>query len=100
MRMMMKVIVPIEAANRVIQDGSVKALLQNTLERLRPEAAYFFPTEEGRTMLFFVDVKEPSDIPAIGEPLFQALTARISFTPVMNLQDFQAGMAKVTAERR
>jgi len=95
MRMMMKVSIPIEAANKAVRDGSVKEIMRTTLEALRPEAAYFFPAEEGRTMLLFVDVKEPSDIPAMGEPLFQGLSARISFTPVMNLQDFQAGMAKL-----
>jgi hypothetical protein len=95
MRMLMKVTIPIEAANQAVKDGSVKQLMQTTLERLRPEAAYFFPSEEGRNMLLFIDVAENSDIPAIGEPLFQGLSARISFTPVMNVQDFQAGMAKL-----
>jgi hypothetical protein len=52
------------------------------------------PAEDGRTILLFLDVKENSDIPGIGEPFFQGLNARISFTPVMSLQDFQAGMAK------
>ena len=96
MRMMMKVLVPIEAANKAVRDGTVGPIMKSTLEALRPEAVYFFPSEEGRTMLFFLDVKEPSDIPALGEPLFQGLSARISFTPVMNLQDFQAGLAKLT----
>jgi hypothetical protein len=95
MRMMMKVSIPIEAANKAIRDGSVKEIMKTTLEMLRPEAVYFFPAEEGRTMLLFVNVKENSDIPAMGEPLFQGFNARISFTPVMNLQDFQAGMAKL-----
>jgi hypothetical protein len=42
-------------------------------------------------------VAENSDIPSIGEPFFQGLNARITFTPVMNLPDFQAGMAKIAA---
>ena len=96
MRMLMKISIPIEAANRAVRDGSVKEIMKTTLEQLRPEAAYFYPSEEGRTMLLFVDVKENSDIPAMGEPLFQGLGARVSFTPVMNLQDFQAGMAKLS----
>jgi hypothetical protein len=95
MRMLMKVVIPIEAANKAIRDGSVQQIMKTTLETVRPEAVYFFPTDEGRTMLLFTDVKEPSDIPALGEPLFQGLNARISFTPVMNLQDFQAAMAKL-----
>jgi len=95
MRMMMKISIPIEAANRAVQDGSAKRILQASLETLRPEAAYFYPAEDGRTILLFIDVEENSDIPAIGEPFFQGLNARITFTPVMNGQDFQAGMAKL-----
>ena len=94
MRTMMKISIPIEAANKAVQDGSVKRILQTSLEALRPEATYFYPGEDGRTILLFIDLKETSDMPAIGEPFFQGLNARITFTPVMNLQDFQAGMAK------
>lgn len=94
MRTMMKIVVPFEAANRASQDGSAKRILQMSLETLRPEAAYFYPAEDGRTILLFIDVKETSDMPAIGEPFFAGLNARVTFTPVMNGQDFQAGMAK------
>ena len=69
--------------------------MQTSLEALRPEAAYFYPAEGGRTVLLFIDVEESSDIPAIGEPFFQGLNATITFTPVMNVQDFQAGLAKL-----
>jgi|SRR3954468_3662858 hypothetical protein len=95
MRTMMKITIPIEAANKAVQDGSAQRILQTSLEALRPEAAYFFPAEEGRTILLFIDLKENSDMPAIGEPFFHGLNARITFTPVMNGQDFQAGMAKL-----
>ena len=97
MRMMMKNSIPIEAANKAVQDGSAQRIFQSSLEALRPEATYFFPTEEGRNLLLFIDVKENSDIPVIGEPFFQGLNARITFTPVMNLQDFQSAMAKLAA---
>lgn len=94
MRTMMKVTVPIEAANKAANEGTIKPILQAAFEKLRPEATYFFPTEEGRTILFFFDLADSSDLPGIGEPFFQAMNARISFTPVMNAQDFQAGMAR------
>ncbi len=100
MRMMMKISIPIEAANQAVKDGSAQRILRTSLETLRPEAAYFYPSEEGRTILLFLDVKENSDIPATGEPFFQGLKARISFTPVMNAQDFQAGMAKLPHDDR
>jgi hypothetical protein len=95
MRMMMKISIPIEAANKAVQDGSAQRIMQSSFETLRPEAVYFYPAEEGRTILLFINVKENSDIPGIGEPFFQGLNARVTFTPVMNAQDFQAGLAKM-----
>jgi hypothetical protein len=93
--MMLKVSVPIEAANKAIQDGSLAKTLQTQLEKLRPEAVYFFADDEVRTALLFIDVQEASDMAVIADPFFQVLSARVRFTPVMNAQDFQAGMAKL-----
>ena len=95
MRMMMKILISTESVNQAMKDGSVKQIMQTAFESLRPEASYFFPSEEGRTILLFVDVKDPSDIPAAGEHFFKGLNARVAFTPVMNAQDFQAGLAKL-----
>jgi len=53
------------------------------------------PADDGRTVLLFIDLKDSSDMPANGEPFFQGLSARVTFTPVMSPQDFQAGMAKM-----
>ena len=96
MRMMMKISIPIEAGNKAVHDGSAQRILKTSLEALRPEAAYFYTAEEGRTILLFIDLKENSDMPSIGDPFFQGLNARVTFTPVMNGQDFQAGMAKLS----
>lgn len=97
MRMMMRVSVPIENANKAIQDGSMGKILQAQLEKLRPEAVYFYAADDVRTALLFLDVKEPSDMPVIADPFFRGVNARITFTPVMNAQDFQAGMAKLAS---
>jgi len=94
MRMMMKVSIPIESASAAVRDGTAQRIVRASFETLRPEAAYFYPAEDGRTILFFIDVKDSSDMPAIGEPFFNGLGARVTFTPVMNAQDFQAGLAK------
>src|SRR5262245_51968107 len=95
MRVMMKISIPTDALNKATQDGSVKQILQSSLEQLRPEAVYFYPSDEGRNLLLFVDIKENSDVPVAAEPYFRGLNAKISFSPVMNLQDFQAAMVKL-----
>jgi hypothetical protein len=93
--MMMKISIPIEASNKAVKEGRVGPILETALAAMRPEAVYFYPGEGHRNMLLVIDVADTSDIPALGEPFFQGLDARISFTPVMNLQDFKAGMAKL-----
>lgn len=95
MRMMMKVSVPIEAANKAVQEGTMGKLLQAQLEKWKPEAVYFHAEDDVRTALLFLEVKDASDMPVIADPFFQHVSARIRFTPVLNVQDFQAGMAKL-----
>ena len=66
------------------------------LESLKPEAMYFYPENGVRTMLIIFDMKSPADIPTIAEPLFRG-GARIELTPVMNLEDVQAGIKRAEA---
>lgn len=94
MRIMMNVCIPVEEVNKAMQDGSAGRTLQSVFETWRPEAVYFFPTDQGRNLLLFVDVKENSDMPVIAEPFFR-MNAKITVTPVMNAQDFQAAMGKL-----
>jgi len=63
MRMMLKVKMDTEAASRAIEDGSLPKLLEETMERLQPEAAYFGPEGGVRTAFIIFDLKDPSDIP-------------------------------------
>jgi hypothetical protein len=37
--------------------------------------------------LYVADLKDPSDIPVIAEPLFQLYNAAVEFIPVMNFDD-------------
>ena len=42
MRMMLKVSIPVEAGNAGFKDGSLGKGIQEAMETLKPEAAYFF----------------------------------------------------------
>ncbi|HEY7443703.1 MAG TPA: hypothetical protein VH701_14855 [Vicinamibacterales bacterium] len=95
MRTLIKVTVPVEAGNRAIRDGSLPKVISDSLERLRPEAAYFLPDRGIRTMMLVIDVKDPSDIPVIAEPFFTQLDAAVEFTPVMNADDVKKGLEKI-----
>ena len=95
MRMMMKVQIPTAAGNRANTEGRLPGVIQEAMERLRPEAAYFFPEGGMRTALFVFDLPDPSQLPVIAEPFFQAAEASIDFRPVMNAEDLQTGLSQI-----
>jgi hypothetical protein len=95
MRMLMKVQMDTEAASEAIRNGAMKTVLQSTMEQLKPEAAYF-TTEGGlRTAFIVFDLREPSQMPTIAEPLFGPLKAKIHMSPVMDIDDVQAGIERL-----
>ncbi len=96
MRVMMKVKVDTEAGSRAIQDGSLPQLLQETFGRLQPEAAYFGLENGMRTAFIVFDLEDPSQLPAISEPLFSMVKATIEMFPVMDQQDLQKGLQQIT----
>ena len=82
------------AANAAIKSGELGKLIASTLEKLKPEAAYF-GTDDGRRTAFIVfDLKEPSDIPGIAEPWFMATNAKVDFSPVMTAEDVKTGLER------
>ncbi|MBI2910791.1 MAG: hypothetical protein HYY05_01515 [Chloroflexi bacterium] len=92
MRTMLQVSVPVEKGNRALADGSLPRLVQGLLADLKPEAAYFFAAKGKRTFVAFFDLADPSQIPAIAEPLFMLLDAEVDYRPVMNAEDLAKGL--------
>ena len=91
MRMMLKIMIPTEAGNRTIKDGSLPKVLEGAMARLNAEAAYV--AENGvRTAMIFFDMRNSSDIPAIVEPLFMGIDAEVELLPVMNADDLREGL--------
>ena len=95
MRMMMRAKIPVEAGNVGLSDGTLPATLQQVMEITQPEAVYVGTEDGERRVLIFFDLKDASDIPAVTEPFFQKMNASVELMPVMNLEDMQAGMAKL-----
>ena len=92
MRTLLRVSISTEAGNAAIKEGRLNQVLQSVMADLKPEAAYFLGEQGRRTALIFFDLKDPSQIPPIAEPLFQAFNASVEFLPVMNVEDLQAGL--------
>jgi hypothetical protein len=92
MRMMLKILIPTEAGNHTIKDGSPGTILETTMSKLKPEAAYFVAQDGLRSAMMFFDMKDASNIPGIVEPLFLGLNAEIELLPVMNADDLKRGL--------
>jgi hypothetical protein len=100
MRMMMKVQMDTEAGSRAIADGSLATVMQDTLGQLEPEAAYFGPENGVRTAFIVFDLKDPSQLPPISEPLFSTMKANIQMFPVMDRDDLQKGLGQLGGGER
>ena len=101
MRFLLKVTIPMEKGNATIRDGSLPKKLQAILSELKPEAAYFTTVGGNRGAYIVVDMKDASQIPAVGEPFFLAFNATIEVYPVMTPEDLmKAGPAIENAVKK
>jgi hypothetical protein len=95
MRVMIKIEIPVERGNAAMRDGSLGKTIQAILEEQKPEAAYFTDSNGMRSGLLFVDLKDASKIPALAEPWFLALNAKVEFKPVMLPADLTKAEAAI-----
>ena len=88
MRFLVKVSLPVEAANAAFKKNGLTVIRQ-ILEQQKPEAAYFIADGGRRTGILIIDMATASDLPAIAEPWFLALNAGIEAVPVMLPEDLE-----------
>ena len=93
MRMMLKAKMDTAAASKAIQAGRMPTVMQSTMERLKPEAAYFGPDGGHRTAFIIFQMDDPSQLPAISEPLFSEFGAMVEVFPVMDRDDLERGLS-------
>jgi hypothetical protein len=99
MRTLLRAVFPVEASNAAVKSGSLGETLESTIARLKPEAVYFSAHDGKRSATLVFDLKDPSDIPAIVEPLFLELNASVELQPVMNLEELRTGLEKASKNR-
>lgn len=92
MRTMLRVTIPVEAGNKGIVEGTLPKIVQDTVERIKPESVYFTLRDGKRTAYFVFDMKDSSLMPAIGEPFFMGLNAEVEFQPAMTIDDLKTGL--------
>lgn len=95
MRMLMTIQMDAEASSVAVRDGRLSKLMESALSQLHPEAAYFTTHEGDRTAYIVFDLQEPAQMPMIAEPFFNALKAKIDWSPVMNADDLREGIGRI-----
>jgi hypothetical protein len=90
--MLLKATMDTEKSNRLLQEGRMQEVLGQLMERLQPEAVYFYPEQGRRNMFVVFDMQDPSELPSITDPIFIEGGAEIYVTPVMNQDDLQKGI--------
>ena len=93
MRMLVHVKFPHEPFNTAVRNGSAGKTIERILSETKPEAVYFTEYDGRRGAILIVDIKEPSQIPALAEPWFLSFSADVSSHIVMSPEDLgRAGL--------
>jgi hypothetical protein len=93
MRMIMQVKIPTEEFNAAVRDGSIGQKIERILQETKPEAVYFTEYEGQRGAIMIVDLKQPSQVPALAEPWFLLFNADVEFHVAMTPEDLgRAGL--------
>jgi hypothetical protein len=89
MRFIVRAKIPTEAGNKMVKDPKFIQNLEEYMNKVKPEASYFFEADGNRIMAFVVNIDSVDTIPSIAEPLFQELGANVEFHPVMSFDDLK-----------
>ena len=97
MRFIVRAKMPTEAGNRAVKDPNFLKNLEEYMNKVKPEAAYFFEADGDRVAAFVVDIQRVDQIPSFAEPLFQGLGAGVEFHPVMSFDDLKKSLSSIKA---
>ena len=94
MRFLIRTRIPTEAGNKMVQDPNFLKNLEEYMNKVKPEAAYFMPIEGHRSAAFIVNMESNDKVPTIVEPLFQWMGANVDVIPVMNFDELKKGLSQ------
>jgi hypothetical protein len=98
MRFLIHAKIPTEDGNKMVQDPNFLKKLEEYINKVKAEAAYFFETGGNRVAAFIVDIQSADQIPILIEPLFSGMGAHVELHPVMSLDDLKKGIPQAVRE--
>lgn len=96
MRFLVRAQLPTEAGNKAVKSTKFLQTIEDFIKKANAEAAYFFEAGGDRTLAFIVNIERADMIPAIAEPLFQDMGAKVEFHPVMLLEDLKKALESLS----
>jgi hypothetical protein len=101
MRFLIRVVWDIEKGNKLARKGKLGDIAKDILEDIEPECAYFVTEDGCRSCIMVVHLEDASELPAIAEPWFLAVNAKVEAQPAMVAEDLmKAGPAMEAAARK
>ena len=94
MRFLIRAKIPTEAGNKMVQDPDFLKKLEEYMNKVKPEAAYFLPQAGERSAAFIANIESNDQIPSFVEPLFQWMGANVEVIPVMSFDDIKKGLSQ------
>ncbi|WP_327132201.1 hypothetical protein OG311_14825 [Streptomyces sp. NBC_01343] len=95
MRVMLRAHIDTQAGNEATRAGTMPRAMKKLMEKVKPEAAYFGPSEGVRSCWIVFDMQDSAEMPALLEGLFMELNAEIEISPVMNAEDLAKGPSQM-----
>jgi len=95
LRIMLHVAMDTEKTNQLVLDGTMGSTIQEILAKLKPEAAYFHPTDGRRGFTLVIDAPDGATLPSLAEPFWLQLGATVEVVPVMNAEELGVGLSRL-----
>jgi hypothetical protein len=96
MRFIIRAKIPTEAGNKMVKDPKFIQNLEGYMNKIKPEASYFFEADGNRVMAFVANIESVEMIPAVVEPLFQEIGANVEVHPVMSFDDLKKAITNIS----
>jgi hypothetical protein len=96
MKFILRLHLPPEYGNKMLQDSNFSNKIERVLNQIKPEAVYFALAEGERGIYMIVNLPSDEMMGTVIEPLWTIFNCKshINFTPVMELSDIQKGLQK------
>lgn len=95
MKFMLQVEIDTPAGNQLVADGRIGQVIEEVLENAKPEVSYFYERGGRRAFTLVVDVPDTTYLPALLEPMWVGLGAKVEAIPVMTADDLRVALGRL-----